>query len=923
MSTVKTSGSLFFLKFRFVGLIAAWLFALAGSAFASFHLNQIEQVIGGVNGDTSAQAVQLRMRFAGENFIVGGKLIAFDATGNNPITLITFPSSVSNGAQGARILITTASFASHEITPVAPDFIMTNPIPASYLAAGRLVYQNGGILWSLSWGGSAYTGSNTGTLDNDADGNFGPPFPGPLPSTSTVALQFQGSASAMSTNNAADYALTSGSATFTNNAGASATLALLPRIAKGPIRIELQAVATNLTAPVDFVSANDGTDRLFIVQQTGQILILKNGQVSAAPFLDVSSRLVTLMPNYDERGLLGLAFHPGFNDPASPGYRKLYTYTSEPVSGSADFTVSDPNPFNHQSVIAEWQVSGANPDSVDVSTRREVMRIDEPQFNHNGGKLAFRASDHYLYISLGDGGAANDVGDGHTPTTGNAQDLSNVLGKILRIDPLAPALTIGSSDPVSANGKYRVPVSNPFVATLQPANRVIEIFAYGLRNPYRFSFDVPTDKFVVGDVGQNNIEEVDLVQSGLNYGWNRKEGTFLFNPADGTVSPDPSPDPALTDPLAEYSHADGEAVIGGFVYHGSALPSLAGKYVFGDLSAVASEGAGGMPTGRLFYLDNLSSSTIQELRLGYDERALGLFLKGIGQDATGEIYVLADSNIGPSGTGGSVLKIVPPPAQPALLNLSTRLKVETGENVLIGGFIVVGSAPKTVVLRGIGPSLNVNGQPVPGTLPDPVLELHDGAGNTIDSNDDWMTNPHKQQIIDNGLAPSDTRESALLDSLQPGAYTAILSGANNATGIGLVELYDIDQAASSNAVNISTRGFVQTGDDVMIGGFIIGGSQSRRVIIRAIGPSLTASGVANALADPTLELHDGSGTTIASNDNWKDSQQAEIQATGIPPTDDRESAIVEDALAPGNYTAIVRGKNNTTGVALVEVFQLH
>jgi hypothetical protein len=551
------------------------------------------------------------------------------------------------------------------------------------------------------------------------------------------------------------------------------------------------------------------------------------------------------------------------------------------------------------------------------------MRIDEPEFNHNGGKLAFRASDHYLYISLGDGGAANDVGDGHTASTGNAQDLSNVLGKILRIDPLAPALTTGSSDPVSANGKYRVPVSNPFVATLQPANRVIEIFAYGLRNPYRFSFDVPTDKFVVGDVGQNNIEEVDLVESGLNYGWNRKEGTFLFNPADGSVSPDPSPDPAFTDPLAEYSHADGEAVIGGFVYHGTALPSLAGKYVFGDLSAVASEGAGGMPTGRLFYLDNLNSSNIQEFRLGYDERALGLFLKGIGQDADGEVYVVADSNIGPSGTGGSVLKIVAPPAQPALLNLSTRLKVETGENVLIGGFIVVGSAPKTVVLRGIGPSLNVNGQPVPGTLPDPALELHDGAGNTIDFNDDWMSNPQKQQIINNGLAPSDTRESALLESLQPGAYTAILSGANNATGIGLVELYDIDQAAPSNAVNISTRGFVQTGDNVMIGGFIVGGSQSQRVIVRAIGPSLTASGVANALADPILELHDGSGTTIASNDNWKDSQQTEIQATGIPPTDDRESAIVEDMLAPGNYTAIVRGKNNTTGVGLVEVFQLH
>jgi glucose/arabinose dehydrogenase len=906
-------------------LAALISFACAVPLHASFHLNQIEQVIGGVNGDTTAQAVQLRMRATGENFVAGGQLIAFDAAGNNPITLVTFPSNVSNGAAGSRILIATASFASHETSPIASDFTMT-AIPASYLAAGRLAYQNGGILWSVSWGGASYTGPNTGTLDNDGDGNFGPPFAGALPSTSTVALRFNGTASALSTNNAADYTLTTGAATFTNNAGASTSLAnptptpsptpVLPPVGKGPIRIEVQTVATGLTAPVDFVSVNDGTGRLFIVDQTGQILILKNGQVSATPFLDVSSRLVTLQASYDERGLLGLAFHPGFSDPTSAGFRKLYTYTSEPVAGPADFTVPITGAsFNHQSVIAEWQISAGNPDVVDISTRREVMRIDEPQSNHNGGMLLFRPSDHYLYISLGDGGAAYDVGAGHNPATGNAQDLTTVLGKVLRIDPLAPAQNPGSSDPVSANGKYRVPVSNPFVATTQPANRVAEIYAYGLRNIFRFSFDAATDKLVAGDVGQDNVEEIDIVESGKNYGWNRKEGTFLFNSTNGHVSPDPSPDPALTNPVAQYCHNDGTAVIGGFVYHGSAVPALIGKYVFGDFSA-----PGGTPSGRLFYIDDLASGAIKELRLGYDERRLGLLLKGFGEDSNGEIYVLADTSSGPSGTTGRVLKIVPAPATPALVNLSTRLRVQVGDNVLIGGFILTGSAPKKVMLRGIGPSLKTNGQPLPGRLSDPTLTLFDGSGNPIDSNDDWMNSAQKQQIIDSTIPPSDPKESAIIASLQPGNYTAILSGVGGATGIGLVELYDLDQSAPANPANISTRGFVETADNVMIGGFIIGGSTSQKVLIRAIGPELTAAGLPGALQDPVLELHDSSGSTIT-NDNWRSDQEAAIIATGIAPTDDRESAILE-TLPQGNYTAIVRGSGGSTGVALVEVYQL-
>jgi glucose/arabinose dehydrogenase len=661
--------------------------------------------------------------------------------------------------------------------------------------------------------------------------------------------------------------------------------------------VELQQIASGLNAPNDLTSVGDG--RLFVNQQNGLIRIVKNNALLATPFLDLSARLVATT---GERGLLGLAFHPGYNDPSSSGFRKFYTYSSEPVTGAADFTVPKTTAFDHQSVVAEWQVSAGNPDVADSASRREVLRVDEPQANHNGGKLAFRPGEPYLYISLGDGGASNDVGDGHNPAIGNGQDLTTVLGKILRIDPLDPALTSGSGDPVSGNGKYRIPASNPFINS---SSALHEIYAYGLRNPFRFSFDTPTGRLIAGDVGQNNIEEVDFVEAGKNYGWNRKEGSFLFDPSDASITPDPSPDPALIDPVLEYSHEDGSAVIGGFVERGTGVPALSGQYIFGDFLAPDTG------TGRLFYSD-FAGGLIQELRIGDPERDLGIFLKGFGQDDSGEVYALGDGG----SDGGVVLKLISIPATPTILNLSTRLNVGTGDNVLIGGFIITGSATEEVVLRGIGPSL-----PLAGSLPNPKLELHDSTGALLASNDDWMNSPQKDEIISKGLAPNNALESVVLANLAPGSYTTILSDANGGTGIGLVELYATDASAPANPVNISTRGLVQTGDNVMIGGFIIGGTQTRHLLLRAIGPSLGAAGVANPLLDPTLELHDTDGALISSNDNWRDTQEVEIAATGIPPNDDRESAIVMD-LAPANYTAIVRGVNGTIGVALVEAYDI-
>lgn len=249
-----------------------------------------------------------------------------------------------------------------------------------------------------------------------------------------------------------------------------------------------------------------------------------------------------------------------------------------------------------------------------------------------------------------------------------------------------------------------------------------------------------------------------------------------------------------------------------------------------------------------------------------------------------------------------------------LANISTRAVVGTGEDVLIGGFIVTGTQAKRVIIRGIGPSL-----PLPGKMLDPTLALHDASGAVIGSNDNWSQNANSQEIVESGVAPSSPSEAALLMSLAPGSYTAVLSGAGQTSGTAVVEVYDLDPAADSKLANISTRAAVQTGDNVLIGGLIVVGQSNADVIVRAIGPSLP---VAGAMANPTLELRNANGAALASNDNWRSTQQNAIINTGVPPTHDAESAIVT-SFSPGSYTAIVRGANGTTGVAVVEVYQLN
>ncbi len=407
----------------------------------------------------------------------------------------------------------------------------------------------------------------------------------------------------------------------------------VPSIASGAIRVELEPITSGLHAPNDLTSVGDG--RLFVDEQTGTIRILKAGALLPTPFLDLSARLIG---TGDERGLLGFTFHPGYNDPKSPGYGKFYTFTSEPISGPADFTVPKSGPFSHQNVVAEWQRSIDNPDLAEAASRREVLRVDQPQYSHNGSQLAFRPNEPYLYISLGD-------------------------------------------------------------------------------------------------------------------------------------------------------------------------------------------------------------------------------------------------------------------------------------------FIIAGSASEQVVLRGLGPSLVLHGVSALDTLSDPLIELHDGSGALIAANDDWAEGVQAGEISALGLAPNDGSESALLAQLPPGTYTTILKGTDAGSGIGLIEIYATSISAPVNPVNISTRGLVQAGDNVMIGGFILGGTTPRKLAVRAIGPSLGSAGVSNSLPDPILELHNQDGELIAFNDNWQDTQQTEIEAAGLAPTANLESAIVA-TLSPAPYTVVLRGKNNAVGVALVEAYQL-
>lgn len=426
-----------------------------------------------------------------------------------------------------------------------------------------------------------------------------------------------------------------------------------------PENVDLQLLTDNLVSPLTAMEAPDMSSRLFIVDQVGKVWIVdKDGQKMAQPFMDITSKLVSLNPSYDERGLLGFAFHPQYQQNG-----KFYVfYTAPPPAGGPEHDAGNtglPMTWNNTTTISEFKVSASNPDVADMGSERIIFQQPHPQSNHNGGTIAFGA-DGYLYISIGDGGNKNDIGPGHVEdwyaanAGGNGQDIEqNLLGNILRID-------VNST----SNGKnYGIPSDNPFVNK----TGLDEIYAYGFRNPYRFSFDMSGSKrLFVGDAGQSGYEEISVVEKGGNYGWNVKEGTHCFNAADEfTELPScPSVDSfgnKLIDPVIEANNHDNPegghfvTIVGGNVYRGNDIPGLQGMYLFGNFSRTVDPAQGEI------YISNPAGPGLwsyNKLALKSFPETLEQYVKGFGQDLSGEIYVATSKELGPTGNSGKIYKLV-------------------------------------------------------------------------------------------------------------------------------------------------------------------------------------------------------------------------------------------------------------------------
>ncbi len=417
-------------------------------------------------------------------------------------------------------------------------------------------------------------------------------------------------------------------------------------IRKGNVTIKLETVAAGLTGPEHLTHAGDGSGRLFIVDQAGQIRIVKNGVLLSRPFLDLTALLPALNPGFDERGLLGLAFHPDYVHNG-----RFFVRYSAPRAGSAGEPCFGTTRGCHEEILAEFGVS-SDPDLANPGGRI-LFRVDKPQFNHNSGTVAF-GPDGFLYFTLGDGGGANDGLADNPPSHGpfgNAQNIEVPLGKILRLDV---------DSPPQAPRPYATPADNPFLGR----DGLDEIYAYGLRNPFRFAFDDGPGgdgTLWLADVGQNLFEEVDTIVNGGNYGWVIREGSHCFDPFNPLTPPASCSSTGafgepFIEPIVDYSHAEGGiSVIGGYVYRGTRSPDLTGKYVFGDFSA-----SFGAPGGRLYFLErpDPDSFAIREFVNGPGDRPYGLFLKGFGEDQDREVYALGSTALAPTGNTGVVQRIV-------------------------------------------------------------------------------------------------------------------------------------------------------------------------------------------------------------------------------------------------------------------------
>ncbi len=410
--------------------------------------------------------------------------------------------------------------------------------------------------------------------------------------------------------------------------------------ASAQVQVNLEPVAEGLTAPL-VLTQPEGDDRIFIVEQPGRVRILQNGELLEEPFLDMRHKIVDLLPDFDERGLLGLAFHPEF---AENG--RFFVAYSAPLIWEGD-----PGKklwWSHTNTVSEFTVSEDNPNQANLSSERIITQIDWPQFNHNGHWIAF-GPDGMLYISTGDGGYANDWGIGHNVTEGNGQDMAELHGKMLRIDVDSPG----------EGQQYGIPDDNPFAE--DPLARP-EIWAVGLRNPWRCSFDQGDENQIFcGDVQQNSFEEVSIVEAGENYGWRRMEATHCFDYENPNMHPEQCDQTGLTDPILEYNNCTampegckGISVTGGYVYRGS-HGDWDGKYFFGDWSKSFA-----VRDGQLFVATEGDNGewTMEDVTAANLDDPLPYVL-AFGQDNEGEVYVLTSVTTGPVGKLDTIYRIAP------------------------------------------------------------------------------------------------------------------------------------------------------------------------------------------------------------------------------------------------------------------------
>ena len=639
------------------------LLILLPQAEASFPLWDINEIYSSADG--SVQFVEFTTTANGQQFL-NGRQLRVVGSGGGPTNSFFFPSNSPSPTANHRLLMATPGFAALP-GGVTPDFT----IPAGFLPTGGGSLSLVGadtVVYAVLPGDGVTSVNRTGaTAANSPEnhaGTIGSVNVPPPPETSftsvsvdagELTLQWTNDFSRkydvlFSTDLTASNAFLVAQANIAADPGGINTFTNPPYLASstfpgnpdgvyqvqsvplspGAVTAELAVVVSGLESPVTLTHAGDGSGRLFVLEQRGRILIVDNNDtLLATPFLDISNLMTNLTPRdvtpgiddvFDERGLLGLAFHPNY---AANG--RFFIYHSSPKTGPG---------INHESIVAEYSVSAGDPNIADINATI-ILRQDQPQFNHNAGTIAF-GPDNQLYIAFGDGGGG---GDQHG-ATGNGQDPSNWLGTILRIN-------------VDGAAPYEVPADNPFVG----GPELDEIWAYGLRNPYKFSFDRGgSNALFCADVGQNIFEEINIIEKGGNYGWRILEGHHAFDASvAATLGVDVT---SLKAPIHEYSHPEaGISVTGGFVYRGAAFPELTGRYVFGDFSDGFSS-----PGGRLYYLEENRPGIWERFQfvLAPANAPLGRFVKGLGEDEDGELYVLTSIALGPIGTTGEILRIQRP-----------------------------------------------------------------------------------------------------------------------------------------------------------------------------------------------------------------------------------------------------------------------